>query len=72
MGELGTEGVSRRGKRKIKKIESEMPAAPDLVRRNFRASRPDELWIADIERHEALLYRAVVKEHRLRPVVAGR
>ncbi len=48
MRELGTEGVSRRGKRKIKKIESEMPAAPDLVRRNFRASRPDELWIADI------------------------
>ena len=22
-------------------------AAPDLVRRNFTASRPDELWLAD-------------------------
>lgn len=33
---------------------------------------PDEIWAADFERHEALLYRAVVKGHRLRPVAAGR
>jgi putative transposase len=48
MRELGIEGVSRRGKRKVPKRTSEMPAAPDLVRRNFGAERPDELWVADI------------------------
>jgi putative transposase len=48
MSELGIEGVSRRGKRRVKKSVSEMPAAPDLVRRNFRAGRPNELWVADI------------------------
>jgi putative transposase len=48
MRELGIQGVSRRGKRKVKKSASEMPAAPDLVRRNFTAERPDELWVADI------------------------
>ena len=30
------------------------------------------LWVADIERHEALSNRAVVKGHRRRPVAAGR
>jgi putative transposase len=48
MTELGLEGVSRRGKRRCKKTEAEMPAAPDLVRRQFAAAVPNELWIADI------------------------
>jgi putative transposase len=48
MRELGIEGVSRRGKRRVRKSTSEMPAAPDLVKRNFTAERPDELWVADI------------------------
>lgn len=48
MAELGVEGVSRRGKRRAKSAEAEMPAAPDLVRRQFTASAPNELWIADI------------------------
>jgi len=48
MRELGIQGVSRRGKRKVKKSTAEMPAAPDLVRRNFTATRPNELWVADI------------------------
>lgn len=48
MRELGIQGVSRRGKRRVKKSESEMPAAPDLVKRDFTATRPDELWVADI------------------------
>ena len=44
------------------------PAAkkPELV-----AVRPNEVWSWDIERHEALLDRAVVKGHRLQPVAAG-
>jgi len=46
-------------------------AAPDLVRREFTADRPDQLWVADIERHEAFSNRAVVKGHRLVSVAAG-
>ena len=48
MREMGIQGVSRRGKRKVKKSASEMSTAPDLVRRNFTATRPNELWVADI------------------------
>ncbi|MBU0679402.1 MAG: IS3 family transposase [Verrucomicrobia bacterium] len=48
MQEIGIQGVSRRGKRKGKKSTAEMPAAPDLVMRNFTATRPNELWVADI------------------------
>lgn len=48
MRELGIEGVSRRGKRRVKKSAAEAPAAPDLVKRDFNAERPDELWVADI------------------------
>lgn len=48
MRELGIEGVSRRGKRHARRSSAEAPAAPDLVRRNFTATAPDELWVADI------------------------
>jgi hypothetical protein len=33
--------------------------------------RPNQVWGWDVERHEALLDRAVVKGHRLQPVAAG-
>ena len=48
------------------------PDLIDLVQRDFHAQLPNTLWFTDIERHEALLNRAVVKGHRLRSVVAGR
>jgi transposase InsO family protein len=48
MRELEIEGVSRRGKRRVRRSAAEAPAAPDLVRRNFTATAPDELWVADI------------------------
>jgi putative transposase len=48
MRELDLEGVSRRGKRRARRFAAEAPAAPDLVRRNFTATAPDELWVADI------------------------
>jgi hypothetical protein len=43
-----------------------VPAAepPDLVRRDFHPRAPDRLWVSDIERHEALFNRAVMKGHR--------
>jgi putative transposase len=46
--ELGISGVSRRGKRRVLRSVAETEAAPDLVRRRFAASAPDELWVADI------------------------
>ena len=44
---------------------------PDLVGRVFTPGAPDVAWCQDIERHEALLNRAVVKGHRLALVAAG-
>jgi hypothetical protein len=41
------------------------------VKREFTREAPDRLWVADIERHEALLNLAVVKGHRWRPAAAG-
>ncbi len=57
-----------------KKRRTKPAPAPheDLVQRRFVADEPNRLWCTDIERHEALLNRAVVKGHRLRSVVAGR
>ena len=40
--------------------------AADLVERDFSAARPNQLWVADIERHEALSDRAVMEGHRRR------
>jgi len=73
MRELGLQGVSRRGRKPRTTVPAEKaPPAPDLVERRFVAERPNALWLADIERHEALSNRAVVKGHRLRLVAAGR
>ncbi len=48
------------------------PVHDDLVRREFSADAPNRLWVTDIERHEALLNRAVVKGHRLPVRRSGR
>jgi len=44
----------------------------DLLGRDFTAPAPNTKWVADIERHEALWNRAVMKGHRFWSVVAGR
>jgi hypothetical protein len=41
-----------------------------IITRPARAA--SRFWVSVIERHEALLNRAVVKGHRLRLVAAGR
>jgi len=48
MREVGISGVSRRRTKRTTTTTKQAPAAPDLVRRDFSASRPDELWLADI------------------------
>jgi putative transposase len=73
MRAAGLEGVSRRRFRVGTTTPGgEAPAAPDLVQRDFSAPAPNRLWVADLERHEALSNRAVMKGHRLRSVAAGR
>ena len=37
----------------------------DLVDRNFVRYGPDQLWVTDVQRHEAFSNRAVVGGHRL-------
>jgi len=72
MRELDICGASRAKKRFTTKSDPSHVRAPDLVNRNFTAPRPDALWVADFERHEALSNPAVMKGHRLRLVAASR
>jgi putative transposase len=44
---------------------------PPAAKPELLATRPNEVWSWDIERHEAPLDRAVVKGHRLQSVAAG-
>ena len=49
MRELGIEGVSRRRKRVFTTVaDRDATRAPDLVNRQFRADRPDALWVTDL------------------------
>lgn len=60
------------GKKKTRKTSSPATAShDDLVRRQFNADGPNQVWVADLERHEALSNRAVVKGHRGQFVAAG-
>jgi putative transposase len=72
MREHGLQGIHRRRRHGSTRRDPTATPAPDLVERNFLPPGPDRLWVADIERHEALLDRAVMKGHRRRPVAAGR
>lgn len=51
----GIQGAKRRGKPWRTTIaDPSATRSPDLVNRDFSAERPDVLWVADFERHEAL------------------
>ena len=58
------------GRPRWRKIPNQRIAC-DLVDRQFRRDGPNELWVTDIERHEAFLNPAVVRGHRLRLVAAS-
>jgi putative transposase len=72
MREAGLVGASRRKGCWTTRRNKDARPAPDLVERKFVADAPDRLWVADIERHEALSNRAVMKGHRRRLVAASR
>ena len=70
--EHGLQGIHRRRWQGTTRRDPQASPAPDLVERSFTPPGPDRLWVADIERHEALPDRAVMEGHRRRPVAAGR
>lgn len=71
MRSLGLTGV-RRGKGIRTTISAKDGVrAGDLLNRDFTSEAPNRVWVADFERHEALLDLAVVKGHRFASVAAG-
>ena len=68
----GIVGHRPRRRRGLTKADTATPPAPDLVGRLFDPDQPDRIWVSDLERHEVLPDRVVVKGHRLWPVAAGR
>ena len=72
MKQAGLRGVSRvKAPRTTTRATGPDPR-PDLVDRVFTASAPNRLWVADIERHEALLNRVGVGNLHRRAVAAAR
>lgn len=72
MRENGLRGVSRRKWTTTTVQDRGAKAAPDLVKRDFRATRPNELWVADITyvpTWERFLYVAVVLDAWSRRIV---
>ena len=72
MREAGLEGVSRRRGTKTTWRSEDARPAPDLVDRDFRATAPDQLWVADITyipTWAGFLYLAVVLDAWSRRVV---
>ena len=65
-------GVSRRKAPRTTQRQAGATPAPDLVQRNFTASRPNELWVADITyipTWAGFLYLAVVLDAWSRRIV---
>ena len=72
MKEAGLRGVSRRKRPSTTVRSDSRRSAPDLVDRDFTASEPDELWVADITyvpTRVGHLYLAVVVDAYSRKVV---
>ena len=69
MRQLGIRGLPgpKKGKPNLVNAATE----EDLVKREFVAKGPNELWLTDIERHEALVNREEVEDLLLQSVAAG-
>ena len=70
---LQRQGLRAKAARKFKATTNSrhsLPVAPNLLEQNFMASAPNQKWVGDIVRHEALWKRAVMKEHCHGSVVA--
>jgi putative transposase len=72
MAELGLAGVQRGRKPRTTVTDSNAPRPPDLVDRQFHATRPNELWVADItyvSTWEGWLYVAFVLDVHSRVII---
>ena len=75
MRERGMRGVTRAASRRGRDVEkraSQANSAPDLVKRDFSADGPNELWLADItyvRTYQGWLYLAVVMDVWSRMIV---
>jgi len=73
MRELSIEGESRRrGHVRTTTPDRRVAPAPDLVKRDFHASRPDQIWVADITyipTYEGWLFLAAVMDLYSRGIV---
>lgn len=72
MAEMGIAGVQRGRKPRTTVADTAAPRSPDLVDRQFTASRPDELWVTDItyvSTWEGWLYVAFVLDVYTRAIV---
>ena len=73
MREMGS--AARRGRRRAPRATDsrhDLPAAPNLLDRNFAAERPDAVWLADISylpTDEGWLYLAAIEDLATREVV---
>jgi putative transposase len=69
MRELGLRGLPgpRKGFKNLKNART----CEDLVQRQFTAAAPNQLWLTDIERHEALSNRVGVEDLHRRAVAAA-
>jgi hypothetical protein len=63
--------ASHRRRRSLTKSDETAAPLPDLVGRLFDPDHTDVTWVGDVERHEALQDRAVVKGHRLRALAGA-
>ena len=61
MRTLGIAGVVPGKSKRTTVADPAAVRAPDLVNRQFTATRPNQLWVSDFERHEVLPDRAVMK-----------
>ena len=69
------EGLQARARKRFKSTtmsDHDQPVAANLLDRQFEAPAPNQRWVGDTERHEALSNRAVMKGHRHRLVAASR
>jgi hypothetical protein len=65
-------GIKGLPNRRRPRPRHDTPTAVDRVDRNFSWLAPNQLWVTDIERHEALLNRVEVGDPHRRAVAAAR
>ena len=75
MRELGIKGLGRSWRRRsLTKSNPRRAPAPDLLKRNFSANRPNQIWMADIsyvKTGQGFLYLATVMDLYSRRVVGS-